>query len=175
MIGWGRSWVVPERDKGIIDGGGRSGWFRAWNGYRHCVGGLRAVVGVAVGTRRSCWEGRGVRGLQSLATIVSSSMSLSLSVRIWKGLLCHVRHWCTIVYRGIVHGVMMVFDVVAPLGGVAIATLGGGSVSTLGDVERGGEKSSWPDIIVESWRIAARCLSLVLAVVGIVRPSCSKR
>jgi hypothetical protein len=50
----------------------------------------------------------------------------------------------------------MVFDVVATLGGVAIATLGGGSVSTLGDIGRGGEKSSWPDIIVESWRIVAR-------------------
>jgi hypothetical protein len=39
-------------------------------------------------------------------------------------------------------GDMMVFDVVAPLRGVAIATLGGGSVSTLGDVGRGGGKLS---------------------------------
>jgi hypothetical protein len=69
-----------------------------------------------------------------------------------------------------VHGVVMVFDVVATLGGVAIATLGGGSVSTLRDVGRGGGKLSWPDIIVESWQIAARCLSLALAVVGIVCP-----
>ncbi len=68
-------------------------------------------------------------------------------------------------------GVVMVFDVVATLGGVAIATLRGGSVSTLGDVGRGCGKSSWPDIILESWCIAARCLSLVLAVVGIDRPS----
>jgi hypothetical protein len=69
----------------------------------------------------------------------------------------------------------MVFDVVATLGGVAITTLGGGSVSTLRDVGRGAGKLSWPDIIVESWQIVARCLSLVLAVVGIVRPSCLKR
>jgi hypothetical protein len=69
----------------------------------------------------------------------------------------------------------MVFDVVASLGGVSITTLGGGSVSTLGDVGRGGVKLSWPDIIVESWQIAGRCLSLALAVVGIVRPSYSKR
>ena len=48
------------------------------------------------------------------------------------------------------HGIMMVFDVAATLGGVAIATFGGGSVSTLRDVERGGGKLSWMDIIVES-------------------------
>ncbi len=42
----------------------------------------------------------------------------------------------------------MVFDVVATLGGVAIATLGGGSLSTLRDVGRGGGKVSWPDINV---------------------------
>jgi hypothetical protein len=58
--------------------------------------------------------------------------------------------------RQMVHGVVMVFDVVATLGGVAIATLVGGSVSTLRDVGRGGGKSSWPDIIVESCQIAAR-------------------
>ena len=71
--------------------------------------------------------------------------------------------------------VVMVFDVVATLGGVAIATLGGGSVSTLGNVGRGGGKSSWPDVIVESWQIAEKCLSLVLAIVRILHPSCSKR
>ncbi len=74
-----------------------------------------------------------------------------------------------------VRGVVMVFDVAATLGGVAITTLGGRSVSTLGDVGRGGVKLSWTDIIVESWRIAARCLSLALAVVGIVHPSCSNK
>ncbi len=50
----------------------------------------------------------------------------------------------------------MVFEVVATLGGVAIATLRGGAVSTLGDVGRGGKKLSWLDMVVESWRIAAR-------------------
>ncbi len=75
----------------------------------------------------------------------------------------------------IVHGAVMVFDVVATLGDVAITNLGGGSDSTLGDVGRSGGKLSWPDIIVESWQIAARCLSLVLAIVGIICPSCSKR
>jgi hypothetical protein len=96
-------------------------------------------------------EGRGARGLQLLATTVSSSMSLSLSVSIWKWLLCCVRCWCTIGNQQIVHGVMMVFDVVATLGGVAIATLRGGSVSTLRDVGKGGGKLGWLDLIVESW------------------------
>jgi hypothetical protein len=48
------------------------------------------------------------------------------------------------------HSIVMVFDVVATLGSVAIATLGDGSVSTLRDVGRGGGKMSWPNIIVES-------------------------
>jgi hypothetical protein len=69
----------------------------------------------------------------------------------------------------------MVFDVVATLGGFAIATLGGGSDSTLGDVGRGGGKLSWPDIIMESWQIAARCLSLALAIIRIICPSCSNK
>jgi hypothetical protein len=69
----------------------------------------------------------------------------------------------------------MVFDVIATLGGAATTTLGGGVASTLGDVGRGGGDLGWPDIIMESWQIAARCLSLALAIVGIVRPSCSKR
>jgi hypothetical protein len=133
------------------------------------------VVGVAVGMQQLCWEGRDPGGLQLLVMTMSSSMSSSSSVRIWKGLLCRVRRWCTIGNRQIVRGIVIVFDVVATLGGVAIATLGGQSVSTLGDVGRDDGKSSWPDIIVESWRIAARCLSLALAVVGIARPSCSNK
>jgi hypothetical protein len=91
LIGWGHSRVVHGRDKGIIDGGGRGGWFGSWNGCGRCVGGLKAVVAVAVGMRRSYWEGRGAKGLQMLATTVSSSLSLSSSFRIWKGLFCCVR------------------------------------------------------------------------------------
>jgi hypothetical protein len=175
LIGWGRGQVVLGRDKGITDGGGRGGWFGAWNGCRHHVGGLILVVGVAVGARGSCWEGRGAEGLQLLARTVSLSLLLLLSVRIWNELLCRVRRWCRIGNQRIVRGIMMVFDVVATLGGIAIATIGGGSVSTLGDVGRGGGKSSWLDIIMESWQTVARCLSLVLAVVKFVCLSCSKR
>jgi hypothetical protein len=54
----------------------------------------------------------------------------------------------------------MVFDVIAILRGAATATLGGRVVSTLGDVGKGGRESGWMDIVVESWQIAARCLSL---------------
>jgi hypothetical protein len=109
-----------------------------------------------------------------LAMTVLSSLLLSLPVRIWKWLLCCVRRWCMKGNQRIVHGIVMVFDVVAILVGIAIATLGGGSVSTLGGVGRGCVKLSWSDIIVESWQIAARCLSLALAIVWIVHPSCLK-
>jgi hypothetical protein len=51
LIGWGCGRVVREQDKGIIDGGGHGGWLGAWNGGGHSVGGLEAVVEVAVGTR----------------------------------------------------------------------------------------------------------------------------
>ncbi len=47
-IGRARGRVVRGRGNGIIDGSGRGSWFGAWNGYRCPVGGLGAVVGVAV-------------------------------------------------------------------------------------------------------------------------------
>ncbi len=137
LIGWGCGWVVRGQDKGFIGGDGHGGCFGALNGCgRVCerVGGLRVVVGLAVGMRRLCWEGRGAGRIQFLATAVPSLLSLSLSARIRKGLLCHVRRWCTIGNQRIVLSVVMVFNVVATLGGVAIATLGGGAFSTLGDV-----------------------------------------
>ncbi len=40
------------------------------------------------------------------------------------------------------HGVVIVFDVIATIQGAETATLGGGAVSTLGDVRRGG-KGDW--------------------------------
>jgi hypothetical protein len=46
---------------------------------------------------------------------------------------------------------------------------------TLGDVGSGGCESGRPDMMVVSWRIASRCFSLVVAVVGIVAPSCHNR
>ena len=56
-----------------------------------CVGGRGIGVGLAVGRRGSSRSGRGALGLQLLCTTVSSSsLSSSVSVRIWKGLLLRV-------------------------------------------------------------------------------------
>jgi hypothetical protein len=73
-----------------------------------------------------------------------------------------------------VFGAMIVFDVVATLGGAATTTLGGVAFSTLGAVGTGGGASGCLDMIKESCRMADRCLFFSLAVVGIVPPSCSK-
>ena len=76
--------------------------------------------------------------------------------------------------RRTVLGAVMVFDVVATLGGATIATLGGVAVPTLGAVlTRDGALGS-RDMMAESCVIAARCLILALAVVGMVPPSISK-
>ncbi len=72
LICWGCGWVVCGRDKGITDEGGRGGWFGAWNGCGRCVGGLGAVVRVAVEMLQSFWEERSAGGLQLLATTVPS-------------------------------------------------------------------------------------------------------
>ena len=56
-----------------------------------CIGGPGIEVGLAVGRRGSSRSGRGALGLQLLCTTVSSSsLSSSVSARIWKGLLLHV-------------------------------------------------------------------------------------
>ena len=56
-----------------------------------CIGGRGIEVGLAVGRRCSSRSGRGALGLQLLCTTVSSSsLSSSVSARIWKGLLLHV-------------------------------------------------------------------------------------
>ncbi len=70
-------------------------------------------------------------------------------------------------------GDVIVFKVVATLGGAATTTLGGVAVSTLGAVGTRDGASSWADMIAVSCRMAARCFILALAVVGMVPPSCS--
>ncbi len=70
-------------------------------------------------------------------------------------------------------GAVIVFEVVATLGGAATATLRGVAVSTLGAVGTGDGASGWADMIAVSCRIADRCFILALAVVGMVPPSCS--
>jgi hypothetical protein len=112
------------------------------------------VVGAVVGGWLSgliiCGRcvGCGACGLQFLTSTVLVSLSLSLSVRIWKGLLCYVRHcvrnatvgWCLV----------MVLDAMATLQGAATATLGGVAGTTLGNVGLGGGALGWSDIMVVS-------------------------
>jgi hypothetical protein len=70
-------------------------------------------------------------------------------------------------------GAVIVFDVVATLGGAATITLGGVAVSTLGAVGAGNGTSRWADMIAVSCWMADRCFISALAVVGMVPPSCS--
>jgi hypothetical protein len=67
----------------------------------------------------------------------------------------------------------MLLDDVATLGGGA-TTLRDGVVATLGDAVLGWCSLGRPAMIEVSWQIASRCLSLALAVVEIVLPSCLK-
>jgi hypothetical protein len=56
-----------------------------------CIGGRGNGMGLAVGRRGSSRSGRGAFGLHLLCTTVSSSsLSSSVSARIWKGLLLRV-------------------------------------------------------------------------------------
>jgi hypothetical protein len=72
-----------------------------------------------------------------------------------------------------VRGDVIMFEVVATLGGAATATLGGVAVSTLGVVGTGDGVPGWADMIAVSCQMAARCFILALALVGMVPPSCS--
>ncbi len=66
---------------------------------------------------------------------------------------------------------VIVFEVVATLGGAATATLGGVAVSTLGAVGTWDAAPGWADMIAVSCQMVARCFILALAVVGMVPPS----
>jgi hypothetical protein len=89
--GWTR-----EHGVGITGGSRRGGWLGIRIFWERSVGGLRMVVGAVVDGWLSGWivcgrcVGRGTHGLQLLATTVLVSLLSSSSVRIWKGLLCHV-------------------------------------------------------------------------------------
>ncbi len=76
--------------------------------------------------------------------------------------------------RQTVLGAVMVFDVVATLGGATIATLGGVAVPTLRAVSTRDGALGTLDMIADSCVIAARCVIFALAVVGMVPPSFSK-
>jgi hypothetical protein len=152
IVSWRFGWLASWCFGGAT---GRSKGCRPGSGLR----GLQ-LLATTVTVRGHCVV-RGVRGLQLLAMTVSSLSSLSLSARIWKGLLCCVRCWCIIGSWWMVFGAVMVLDVVATLGDAATGTLGGVAGITLRDVGLGGGGvSGRPDMIVVSRRIASRCFSL---------------
>jgi hypothetical protein len=96
--------------------GGLLGWFATWR-IRGCAGG---ILGLLLDGRL----GGGSCGLQLLTTTVSSSSPSSSSVaRIWNGLLLRVWRWWTNGICWMTLGVVMLFDVVATLGGLACPTL----------------------------------------------------
>jgi hypothetical protein len=89
------------------------GWLAIW------IAGRRAcrTAGRSIG----CRLGSGLRGLQILATTVSS-LSLSL-VRRWNGLLLRVWRWWTNGICRMTFGAVVLLDIVATLGGGDAATL----------------------------------------------------
>ncbi len=128
-----RDWLVQRHHR------------RKWDPWWVCLlDNLRAMIcrpwngrGTAIGPWRSCSMGNGFLGLQLLATTLSTSFLSSSSERIWKGLLLRVTRWCPMGNRRMVFGAMIVFNVVATLGGVATTTLGGVAFSTHGAVGTG--------------------------------------
>ncbi len=147
---------------GMVDGiaGWRVGWIASWR--------FGGITGRLIGFRL----GSGLRGLQLLATTVMSSSSSS-SARIWNGLLlCICRWWINGSCRMVV-GDVMLFDVVATLGGGFSATLSAGP-STL---------CAGSSILVAGWFVsmlvsccmALTCFTFAVADVGIVPPSTVRR
>ena len=76
--------------------------------------------------------------------------------------------------RRTVLGAVIVFDVVATLGGAIIDTLGGVAVPTLGVASHRDGALGTSDMIADSCATAARCFIFALAVEGMVPPSFSK-
>ena len=89
------------------------GWLENW------ISGRRACRNA--GSSIGCRLGSGLRGLQLLATTVSST--LLSSARRWNGLLLHVWRWWTNGICWMTFGAVVLSDVVATLGGEVAATL----------------------------------------------------
>ncbi len=147
---------------GMVNGsaGQRFGWIESWN--------FGGVTGRLIGFRLRS----GLCGLQLLATTVISSSSSSLA-RIWNGLLLRICRWWIDGSCRMVVGDMMLFDMVATLGGGLSATLGAGP-STL---------CAGSSILVASWfvrmlvscHMALTCFTFAVADVGIAPPSAVRR
>ena len=69
---------------------------------------------------------------------------------------------------------MIIFHVVATLGGATTATLGGVAVPTLRAASTGDGALGSPNMIVDSCRTADRCFIVALTAVGMVPPKCVK-
>jgi hypothetical protein len=136
------------------------GWISSW-----CFGG-------ATGRLKGCRPGSGLRGLQLLVTIVISLSSLLLA-RIWNGLSLHVCLWWINGSCLMVVGDMMLFDVVATLGGGFSTTLGAGP-STLNAVSSICV-AGWFVRMLVSCRMALTCFAFAVANFGIVPPSAVRR
>jgi hypothetical protein len=103
--------VLVGMDNGI------AGWHFGWIASRRVGGVTVRLIGFRLGS--------GLRGLQLLATTVISSSS-SILARIWNGLLLRVCRWWINGSCHMVAGDVMLFDVVATLGGGLSTTLGAG-------------------------------------------------
>jgi hypothetical protein len=152
-----------------------------------CLGGTGGGgIGGGLVSRRSAWrvdgltggtlDGRmvgGALGLQLLATTVSSS--LSLSERMWNGLLfCVSRRWTNgICLMALV--VVMLFDVVATLGGGVVTTLGHGASTLLVGASTVGGVVRCPAMIAVSFWMARMCLIFLEVIIGTVPPNTLRR
>ncbi len=129
---WMWTWGVMDVMAGMIDGlasalgggvvrgllerrvgGGFVGWFASWR--------VRRRAGGFPGRLLDSRLGGGTCGLQLLATTVTSS--LLAAARIWNGLLLRVWCWWTNGICRMTLGAVMLFNVVATLGGGACSTL----------------------------------------------------
>ncbi len=155
---------------GILVGmvNGIAGWIVSWRFVwlaSWCFGGT-------TGRSKGCRLGSGLRGLQLLATTVISMSSL-LSARIWNWLLLRICCWWINGSYLMVVGDVMLFDVVAILGGGFSATLGAGP-STLCAVSSICV-AGWFVRMLASCCMALTCFAFAVADFGIVPPSAVRR
>ncbi len=162
-----RSWMKVGGPVGAAVGilvgmvNGISGWIVSWRFVWLASWSFGGVTGRLIG----CRLGSELRGLQLLATTVIS-LSSSLSARIWNGLLLHVCPWWINGSCCMVLGDVMLFDVVA--------TLGGGLSANLGAVPST-RCAGWFARMLVSCCMALTCFAFAVADVGIVPPSAVRR
>ena len=183
---WMWLWGTPLVMAGMIDGmaytlsggvvglllgwrvnGGFVGWFASWRvSWRTCGFSDRSLIGRL---------GGGTRGLQLLATTVSSS--LSSSVRRWNGLLLQVWRWWTNGICRMTLCAVVLFDVVATLRGGASATLRLGATTLVSDKSTVAVEvvDCCPIMIAMSCCMARTCLSFTAVDDGTLAPSALRR